>query len=192
MNEEAVEAICRRNWSISFPDKPWPGMADPIVQTDAREARADLAAAEPAMRAEFEAEWQEGEPVKSTRIVCPKCGHNLGGVIASLIRQRGKFKARREQEITRADQAEQRLLEVQAERYRLAEGLAEAQRRVRPVIAALIEAFGQYKKALERSKASDPAPEGASQDLWAAESNVDQVLFEAAQLFEALGGERGD
>jgi len=38
-----------------------------------------------------------------TKVVCPGCGHNLGDVIDSLIRQRGKFKAHRE--MARAENA---------------------------------------------------------------------------------------
>lgn len=60
----------------------------------------------------------------------------------------------------------------------------------RPVVAALVEAVEKYDKARKRHEAPT-APEGSGQDLWAAESNVGQVLHEAKQLLDSYTEQGG-
>ena len=54
------------------------------------------------------------------------------------------------------------------------------------VLGALVEAVEKYDAA-NRAYRSPTAPEGAGQDLWAAESSLGQALHEAKQFLAKEG-----
>lgn len=79
------------------------------------ELAAAFDAADRAVPVVSEAEVEtDAERLKGAKVFCPECGRGLGDVIASILRQRGRFKAQRNEARKRAECAEVALKTMQA------------------------------------------------------------------------------